>query len=159
MEKVLGLTVFLASSLLPCIAFADVEETFTYGSKTTTEPLSFNDWYSEWRALGGGGHAQVAGSEYSNYRADIEKQKYCKANRASIKERHDTCLTEITVKWSTAAGQCPVETEMVADAGFFKVVTTPQKTCIDQLDRQLKSDTMLCSQSTGHATCKAYGGL
>jgi hypothetical protein len=81
MEKVLGLIVFLTGSLLSCIAFADVEETFTYGSKTSTGPLNFGDWHKEWLLLGGAGaHAQVAGSEYSNYRADIEKQKYCKAN-------------------------------------------------------------------------------
>lgn len=61
MDKVLGLTVFLMGSLLSCIAFADVEETFTYGSKTTTEPLSFGDWYSEWRALGGGGACSSGG--------------------------------------------------------------------------------------------------
>lgn len=160
MENILRNAVFLLCTFLSCASFAEVEETFTYGTKTSTGPLSFGDWHKEWLLLGGAGaHAQVAGSEYSNYRADIEKKKYCSANKASIKERHDRCLTEVTVKWSTAAGQCPVETEVVADAGFVRVVTTPLKTCVEQLDRQLKSDTMLCSQSTGHATCKAYGGL
>jgi hypothetical protein len=87
MEKALGLTVFLASSLLPCIAFADVEETFTYGSQTTSEPLSFKDWnYVTHGVLNGGAASQVAGSEYSNYRAAEAKKKAreeCKAKEAT----------------------------------------------------------------------------
>lgn len=81
MENILRNTVFFLCTFLSCASFAEVEETFTYGTQTSTEPLSFDAWnHMVYGVFPGGAASQVAGSEYSNYRADFEKRKYCKAN-------------------------------------------------------------------------------
>jgi|GEM_PF-6480429 len=79
MEKILGKSVFLVSCFLSCFTFAQIPTMEVTG--TRPEPLSFSDWnYVTHGVLNGGAASQVAGSEYSNYRADFAKRAYCKAN-------------------------------------------------------------------------------
>ena len=113
-----------------------------------------------WTPGGGMGGGPSAQDLQAKRRAEEEGIRAgCRSNRASILDRYNRCIADITLKWSTQAGNCPIETEIVVDAGIAKVVTTPLKTCTEQLDRQLKSDTLVCGQQTGLATCQAYGAF
>ena len=160
----MGLTVFLTASLLSCIAFADVEETFTYGTKTSTGPLSFGDWYKEWLLLGGAGaHAQVAGSEYSNYRADIEKRKYCQANKGSISFNYELCVNREMNNFADNALRCPSETNVTTEVnpvvGSISASTSPNASCLSALRIDYDRKVSNCSRDTSHMMCKAYGGF
>ncbi|WP_062058586.1 hypothetical protein [Cellvibrio sp. OA-2007] len=102
MEKVFGFVVLVVSCFLSCASFAQIEETTTYGTPINYEPLSFGDWNYMVNGISAGAASQTAGSEYSNYRADLAKKKYC----AQLKADRDTCRLDVLSINAGAVSQC-----------------------------------------------------
>ncbi len=94
MEKLLRLVVLLVCFPLSSVAFG-LEETHTYGTKTSDEPLSFSDWnYVTHGVLQGGAASQVAGSEYSNYRAAEAKKEAKRQCKVAAVSQLQNCIRD-----------------------------------------------------------------
>lgn len=94
MEKITHRLIFAIAIFCSSTAFAEVEEVHVYGTKVTYEYMPFDKWSKQEMALVGGAHAQVTGSAYSNYRADLAKKAYCSKIHAD-KDRCDSNVLEV----------------------------------------------------------------
>ena len=164
MENILRNTVFFLCACLSCTSFAEVEETFTYGTQTSTEPLSFDAWnHMVYGVFPGGAASQVAGSEYSNYRADFEKRKYCSANKSSIGFNYELCVNREMNNFADNVLKCPPETNVTTVVnpvvGSISASTSPNANCLTALRIDYDRKVSNCSRDTGHMMCKAYGGF
>ena len=155
MEKLLRLVVLLVCFPLCSVAFG-LEETHTYGTKTSDEPLSFSDWnYVTHGVLPGGAASQVAGSEYSNYRAAEAKKKAredCKAkeasrNHAALVTRND-CVDRNSYGADYEKSQCPNVVQNTVESSIkgatVTQVSTPRDTCRQEIDDRLKTSISRC---------------
>jgi len=94
--------IFATGVLCSVSVVADVGTIDINGTRVTYDYLPFGEWSKQQTELIGGGHAQVVGSEYSNYRAKLAKGAYC----AQIHRDNKQCIVNVEGAHTDLVQQC-----------------------------------------------------
>lgn len=94
--------IFATGVLCSVSVVADVGTIDINGTRVTYDYLPFGEWSKQQTELIGGGHAQVVGSEYSNYRAKLAKGAYC----AKITADRYNCRENVLTINAAGVSQC-----------------------------------------------------
>lgn len=102
MEKIKSRLVIAAAIFCSPAVFAATEEVHVYGTPITYDYMPFDEWSRQPKEITGGGHAQIMGSQYSQYRAKLAKNAYC----AQITADNFNCKKDVQAINAAAVSQC-----------------------------------------------------
>lgn len=120
-----------------------------YPSGVTYSPIS--NPFSGGAPTPSGGSGTAAGVE--------SEIKHCKLNKSRIFSENFQCRTSAQTRYSSKARKCTTDSSVSVTLGLINATSERHRICVEQLERELDTDKMICNAKPEYSTCKAHGIL